>query len=607
MLLMRSIRIEALEPARTPRCLLRWRSRLRLLLLALAWAIGLPGLATAGPLEDAKGAHSRAIHQFIELEFDSAIATVELELIRARRAGMTTEPMLAPLLALRGGLIYSMTSDRSRTMAALQEAVQADYHVRLPVEMRTEELGALLDEARTQVPKPRRGPIDHTPPPALDGQDITFEAVSSVPLSEGVAMALWWRKAMSNTPFVPAHLETFGNLGTVTIPATQHDDASIEYFFSVSDGGRLLASLGDENTPLTLQRDRVAPSGAVPLPDDPPAPRVRATRWPRLYLNLGIGTGVGIGHGEVEQTYQQYLPDDPYGVAEQACALARWHAGNGELAPSPTQFAQSLDPATVPGGDIGILQNNYDPNECAKRHEAGVGTASAPLHLAPEVMVRIHKRNISRGRSLAVLIGAFGRLQLVTGFRVITDDPSEPRDLDTFENKVRSPKPVGTPHTHDFTWAAGGKLEFLIAKRGGRFHGMLGLFGGYGHSRLRINMAFSNDRNGNSVPDEYEKILSDQVSAQRCTPVWPYINRCNPGSSGQSDNELALSVQRSVPDGDRRFDTIRLGSAFAGVLFGFRYQPYKHFGVYGEVDIGAWFPDTASLLVDFNVGPSITF
>ncbi|MEM9460659.1 MAG: hypothetical protein AAGF11_41200 [Myxococcota bacterium] len=597
-------RVEAHQPVHAPRSRIRSRSRLHLLLFTLALILGLPGVSLAGPLENAKEAHSRALRQFTELELDSAIATVELELVHARRAGMIHDPVLAPLLALRGGLIHSMTSDRSRTVAALREAVHAEYHVSLPVEMRTEELEALLDEARAGVPRPRRGPIDHTPPTALDGQDITFEAVSSVPLSKHVAMALWWRKAATNAEFVRATVETFGNLGIGTIPVTQHADVSIEYFFSVSDGGQRLASLGDESAPLTLQRTRNTPPGPTGLPNDPTPLKATTTRWPRLYLNLGIGTGIGISYGSVEQTYQQYLPKDTYGVAEQACAIARWQAGSGELPTSPTRFAESVDPAMVPGGNVEILQDNYDPTECAKRHSVTLGTASAPLHLNPEVMVRIHDRNIGKRRSLAVLIGAFGRLQVVTGSSVFTDDPDEPRDLHTFENQVRSPKPTGTRRKHDFTWAAGGKLQFLIAKRGGKFHGMLGLFGGYGHARLRVNMGFSNDRNGNSVPDEYEKILSDKASAQSCTPVWPYNERCNPGNGDQS---LAMAVQRSVPDGDRRIDTVRLGSGFAGILLGFRYQPYKHFGIYGEANIGGWFPNRASLLVDINVGPSITF
>src|SRR5690606_4675013 len=123
--------------------------------------------------------------------------------------------------------------DRSRTVAAFQEAVRADYHVQLPIELRSEELQKLLDEARAGVPAPSTGPLAHTPPQAVGGQDLAFEALSSVPLSAGVTMVIYWRTQGSDAEFTALYLETFGNLGTVTIPAAQHGDAGIEYFFYV--------------------------------------------------------------------------------------------------------------------------------------------------------------------------------------------------------------------------------------------------------------------------------------------------------------------------------------------------------------------------------------
>ncbi|MCA9711035.1 MAG: hypothetical protein KDK70_34655, partial [Myxococcales bacterium] len=215
---------------------------------AFVVALGLGSVAHAGPRDDMKSAYELAKGQFNELELDSAIATLEAAVARAQGAGMATDPALAPLLVLRGGIIYSNTGDRSRTVAAFQEAVRADYHVGLPIELRSDELQALLDEARAGVPQPTTGPIAHTPPTAAKGQDIELEALSSVPISEGVTMVLYWRKAGTDGAFEATYLETFGNLGTATVPASAHGDSSIEYFFYVYNANQqALANLGDKD------------------------------------------------------------------------------------------------------------------------------------------------------------------------------------------------------------------------------------------------------------------------------------------------------------------------------------------------------------------------
>jgi len=575
-----------------------------------------------------RAAYELAKGQFNELELDSAVGTLEAAVARAQGAGMATDPALAPLLVLRGGIIYANTGDRSRTVAAFQEAVRADYNISLPIELRSEELQALLDEARAGVPLPSTGPIAHTPPEAVTGQDIALEAVSAVPLSEGVTMVVYWRKADTDAEFTAAYLETFGNLGTVSIPVAQHGDSSIEYFFYVYNGSQqALANLGDKDAPLKLDLGEGTSTGEGKeggdgeegeKKDRPKKKGGSSTAWPRAYINLGIGTGIGIARGSAELTYQQFTPGTfgaPYGSAEQACAIARWYAGNDAVASSPAQFAMqvaSINPAVLPGGDADTLLANYNPDQCAQRHPVTVGFASAPMHLAPEVAVRIHDRDIGDHRSLAIVIGAFGRLQVVTGSKVFTEDPNLAPEI-SFNQEVLSPNPPGFQRKPDFTWAAGVKLKALITKRGGKFQGMVGLFGGYGRSRLRVNMGFSNDRNGNSVPDRAETALSgpadenNQVPIDQCTPVWPYNNGCMAGDGGVFDQQLALSVQASAPGNELRIDTVKLGPAFGGVLFGFNYQLHKNFALFGEVDVGGWFPDVGSLLIDINVGPAITF
>ncbi|MCX4245397.1 hypothetical protein [Paraliomyxa miuraensis] len=606
-----------------------WHTALVLALgLFVAGAVGAPTEAHAGPRDDMKSAYELAKTQFNELELDAAQATLEAAVARAQGAGMAADPGLAPLLVLRGGIIYSNTGDRSRTVAAFQEAVRADYNVALPIELRSDDLQQLLDEARAGVPAPGTGPIAHTTPAVAAGQDIVIDALSSVPVSEGVTMVIYWRKKGSDGEFESAYLETFGNLGSVTIPASAHGDAGIEYFFYVYNGNQqALANLGDKDKPLVLEMGAGGggegegegegegdgeEGGRKKKPSGP-------SSWPRVYINIGVGTGFGIARGVAEMTYQQFTPGTPgtYGLSEQACAIERWFAGNKPLASSPIEFSQDLiqitNPAVRPSGVTDDqLATAYNAQQCSRRHPVTTGFASAPFHLAPEVSFRVLDRDIGEQRSMAILLGVYSRLQVVTGSKVFTDDPNLSLDQ-SFTQQVLSGNPSGFQRKPPFTWAVGIKAKALIAKKGGKFQGMLGLFGGYGNARLRVNMGFSNDRNGNSVPDAVEAALSGpvdasgQVPVDQCTPVWPYNNGCSTDDLGNVERGLAASVQASNPSNENRIDTVRMGPGFAGVLFGFNYQLHKNFAVFGEVDVGGWFPDIGSLLIDVTAGPSITF
>lgn len=586
-----------------------------------ALVLGLGGMAHAGPRDDMKAAYDLAKSQFNELELDSAVATLEAAVARAQGANMAADPALAPLLVLRGGIIYSNSGDRSRTVAAFQEAVRADYYVTLPIELRSEELQGLLEEARASVPQPSTGPIAHTPPVALPGQDVSLEALSSVALAEGITMVLYWRKAGSDAAFAALYLETFGNLGTAVIPAAQHGDTSIEYFFYVYNANQqALANLGDKDSPLVLELS----GGATPSEGEgegdgegeDKGKRRSSTQWPRAYINLGVGTGIGIARGTAEQTYQQFNPssDVQYGLPEQSCAVARWIQGDLPPASSQAEFQQHLIrvPAEAKPASDADMVAAYNPAQCGRRHPVTTGFASAPFHLAPEVAVRIHERDIGDRRSLSLVLGVYGRLQVVTGSNVVTENPNLAPEI-SFLQEVSNPNPPGFQREPPFTWAVGAKLKALIAKRGGKLHGMVGLFGGYGNTRLRVNMNFSNDRNGNSVPDRAETAISgptndmNQVSEDDCTPVWPYLNGCMLGSEGELDQSDARAVQANSPSDEFRIDTVKLGPAFIGALFGVHYQLHKNFGLFAEVDVGGWFPDIGSMLIDINAGPSITF
>jgi hypothetical protein len=605
--------------------------------LALGLALGVLGVlgpvgeALAGPREDMKAAYQTAQTQFNDLELDAAQATLEAAVARAQGAGMAADPAIAPLLVLRGGIIYSNTGDRSRTVAAFQEAVRADYHATLPIELRSKELQQLLDEARAGVPKPNTGPIAHTAPAAAKGQDIVLDALSSAPISEGVTMVLYWRTKDSKAEFCALYLETFGNLGTVTIPASQHGDKAIEYFFYVYNANQQsLANLGDKDKPLVLELGEAgsvegAGTGGGEAKGEEGGKKsggggakASSTKWPRVWINIGVGTGFGIARGAAELTYQQFTPGTfgtPYGPAEQACAIERWYAGSQPVAEDPAEFAQHLtmiDPAVLPGSGTEALLAAYNGEQCGRRHPVTTGFASAPFHIAPEVSVRVLDRDIGPRRSMALFVGLFGRMQVVTGSKVITENPTISPQA-SYTNEVLSPNPPGFQRKPPFTWALGVKVKALITRRGGKFQGVVGAFGGYGTSRLRVNMGFSNDRNGNSVPDRAETALSgpadmnNQVPIDQCTPVWPYNNGCMANDAGMIDQTIARSVLTNSPSNEMRIDTVKIGPGFAGVLVGFNYQIHKNFALFGELDVGGWFPSIGSMLIDISAGPAVTF
>ncbi len=352
-------------------------------------------------------------------------------------------------------------------------------------------------------------------------------------------------------------------------------------------------------------------------PKKPKKPRGKTT-LPRVFINIGVGTGLGLARGTAEQTYRQYTPGlqgAVYGVREQACAIERWFAAGGELAPDPVTFQQNLamiegQPGVeiLPGAsqDLAMM---YDAAYCSERHPVTTGLASAPLHLAPEVGFRI-------GR--AFVLSVFGRLQVVTGSKVFTEDPSKDVGV-SFMQDVRSASPQGVQQKPDFTFAVGLKGKYFFGKDDRKLRLFGGLFAGYGNTRLRVDMNFSNDRNGNSVPDAGETALHGQADAnndiipETCVPVWPYNQGCGPDADpdeiepGDADRMLANLVRAGTPSTDTRVDTVVVGPGFAGILFGFHYQIVKNFAVFAEIDVGGWFPSAGSLVLDLNVGPSITF
>ena len=149
-------------------------------------------------------------------------------------------------------------------------------------------------------------------------------------------------------------------------------------------------------------------------------------------------------------------------------------------------------------------------------------------------------------------------------------------------------------------WTIGAHARFLLGSADAKVRPHIGVFAGYGQSRLRISMEFADDLDGNSVPDNLE---DDGQAGRNCgTVVFPYSGTCD-----SRDHERAAAMRDGAESRPTRVDTVTMGPGFAGVSFGLTASLAKHFGLFAEVQLGAWFPDIASGLLDVSVGPSIKF
>jgi hypothetical protein len=601
-------------------------------IVAIAFGIGLvlaPATSEASPRDDLGDAYLQAADQLNELQLDAALATLDNAVAAAEAAGISDHPALGQIHAMRAGIIFALTQDKAKTIEACIEAVKRDHYVQVPIELRSAELQQYCDEARSGVPAPSE-PISHTPPPGTPGADIEFTALVNALVPDGGQVVLYWRPAGSDAEFTGMEMQMAGNYAYWTVLADEHNGKDLEYFFYAFDPSqRTIANLGDKTRPMLLKMDEnaVVPGAEGKGGKEGDGKKGKKGKkgktksgLPRVFINLGFGIGAGIARGTAELTYEQYtpgLPNSIYGLREQACAVERWFAAGADLAPDQITFDQNLRTIQSAGSTILPFDASddqqfsnfvaaYDPAYCSRRHPVSTGFALAPFHITPEVGVRV-------GR--AVVISLFSRLQVVTGSKVFTDDPNK-QLTQSFNLDVRSPQPPGFRQKPPFSWSIGAKVKYFFGKDDRKFRLFLGGFAGFGFARLRVPMNFANDRNGNSVPDSVEAAIhgplndSGQVDPDQCTVVWPYNQACLPGDAGtpqQADRDLAVAVRAATSTTDERVDTVVIGPGFVGAAFGFHYQVVKYFGLFAELDVGVWFPNTSSALFDLTVGPSLTF
>lgn len=557
-----------------------------------------PGTALADERDDLKAAYNKALGQYNNLELDPALAVLD-EALQGKSAD---DVATGPLRMLRAVIIFGNTGNKKQTEAAFVEAVKADYNVALPPDLRSPDLQKLLDKARASagVSAPSESVRHTTPSTDACGQDLKFEAVTGgVP--DGGQAVLYWRPKGSSGEFKSVTMDLFGSIATAQVLASDHGDVPVEYFIYVFDGAnKPLGNKGDQENPITAEVTCVKD---VPKPKEPEKPPPPKHTLPRFFLHLGFGTGVGVARGVADQTYSQYTPAGGfnYGLKEFACALARWSSGTSDLPANSADYLNKMGGTVMTYGapynmSINELATAYNADECSEHHAIKGGMASAPFHVTPEFGGRIGKK---------IVLSGFARLQLVTGSKVFRDDPEAALSA-SYMNDVINPNPEGVRTKPGFTAAGGLKLRYFLGNDEKKFRLYVGGFLGGGFSRLRVPMGFANDRNGNSVPDDKEAAFDNGSGV--CVPVWPYQYDCANPNSPQS---LAAVQQAATVAGNadksQRVDTVRIGGGFVGALFGFHYQVVKNFALFGELNVGVWFPRTTSLLIDLNVGPAITF
>jgi hypothetical protein len=558
-----------------------------------------PTQAWAGPRDDMKAAYDNALVQANNLEYDAALGILNSAISTAESGGSASDPVLASLYMLRAALTFSAEGHGAapKILADLKRAVSLNYYVVVPIEMRSDDLAAYMQQARSTSGAAAPEPITLTPPAASCGAPLHIEVLLSVP--DGGQAALYWRKAGSDGEFVGAEMPTFSNVAEVDIPADEHGDSNIEYFIYAFDAsGNPAANLGLQDSPLMLEQSCAADEPDKPevVAEEPKKPKGKG-KLPRVWINIGLGTGFGIASGTAENTFRQFFPRgaQEYGPAESGCAIARWVAGDRDV--TEVQGAELIQAFDTFGaaGTTDDMMLAYNAEECAEHHPVSTGLASAPFHIAPELAFRIGKR---------VSLGVYGRFQVLTGAKLFRDDPGKPLQQSFLED-VSSDAPVGIKQKVPFTVAAGAKVKVFLGKEHWKLRPFVGANIGGGLARLRVNMGFANDRNGNSVPDNQE-IGFDTNLAGECYPVWPYNDACA-GTNMMADNNKAAAVSTSAGSADSRIDVVRIGPFFIGALVGFNYQIHKNFALFGELGVAAWLPNQTSMLIDITVGPAITF
>src|SRR5690606_34066903 len=139
-----------------------------------AWAQTAPASATGTSEDGPAEAYRRAQAAFEELDLPRALAILDAALGASAAQGHALER--AALLAFKAGVLHAQDAAPQEAVAnLLHEAVRLDPYIEVPIEMRTPELAAMLEQARSGVARPPPG-VRLEVSPAQAGEPLRIAA-----------------------------------------------------------------------------------------------------------------------------------------------------------------------------------------------------------------------------------------------------------------------------------------------------------------------------------------------------------------------------------------------------------------------------------------------
>jgi hypothetical protein len=565
----------------------------------LAMGTAAPALAQAsdGPIQEA---YDKALALYAEVELEEALRVTDEAISSEVAADRADDPRLAALLLLRGALIYSLRGDEARDeiLESLNKALELNEFAQFPPDLRTQGLEDFLETARKNFGALVAGSdIRALRANAECGEPLVLRVVARLP--EGGRVIAYWRREGS-VAYQARTLRFFTGAGEVEIPAAEHGDHNVEYYFSVLNSSESeVQTIGTPSSP-TRVANPCAPAPVAATDANAGSKPEKKSRLGALHFSfgLGLGTGFGIAKGAADYSYANFRPDDEkfnYTARHASCAAARHVAKGGEL-PEPSSLWGGNSDEPDPNSPFGRFAGDqieawiaaYDPDSCAQHHPVTTGFALAPFHISPRVRIHFSEK---------LSVGLSARLQVVTASNLYR--PIEYSS--TTSGNLVAEAPKGERFKPPMPWQLALDVRYLLGRSGSKVRPYVGGFAGFGRSRLRVEMKFAPDVNGNSVADMWEIGCAKNTNV----PVFPFQNGCDPDAT-EFGSDLASRVRRAGSR-DAVFDTVTLGPISLGAIAGLAFQISPKLGVFAETQLGAWLGSKSSFLIDLNVGPSLHF
>jgi hypothetical protein len=243
----------------------------------------------------------KALDAYQQLEFDSAVRTLNEALDLSERAGLTLHPIRARTYVTLGIVTLAGVKQRALALSYFRKALQIQPEIRLSPALANPEIQAAFDEAIAQLAS---APSDELPA----DKALVHEAVRSaqgmrpvritvVPDKDLGARALVLRyRAATATAFTDVQMEKQpGGTFVAAIPAEATAGPQVVYFIEArrADGG-VLTTRGSAADPIVVV---LAAPPPVSADARPPAGGAH-----RLFFAVLGGTGFGVSRGNGEET-----------------------------------------------------------------------------------------------------------------------------------------------------------------------------------------------------------------------------------------------------------------------------------------------------------------